>query len=115
MATYIARRLLLVPVLLFGVTVLIFACCSSSHRSSVRPSTLRDFPRNDRVLHGIIKKYGLDQPLYVQYWRWLVGTTEPGHGRTQGGILFGDFGYSRVGFPASCRSDQHARSPTRWI
>src|SRR5687768_10118455 len=97
MATYIARRLLLVPVLLFGVTVLIFAMLQ--FLSPVERSALyvADLPRNDRVLQGIIKKYGLDQPLYVQYWRWLVGTTDQVTGERRGGILFGDFGYSRVG------------------
>jgi ABC-type dipeptide/oligopeptide/nickel transport system permease component len=32
-----------------------------------------DIPRNEKALDSIIKKYGLDDPLYVQYWRWLVG------------------------------------------
>ena len=39
-------------------------------------------------------------PLYVQYWRWLVGVINPITGERKGGILFGDFGYSRVGLPA---------------
>ncbi|HJR79708.1 MAG TPA: ABC transporter permease [Anaerolineales bacterium] len=97
MVTYIARRLLLVPVLLFGVTVLIFLMLQLL--SPVERSALyvADFPRNERVLDGIIKKYGLDQPMHIQYWRWLVGTTDARTGERDGGILFGDFGYSRVG------------------
>jgi peptide/nickel transport system permease protein len=97
MATYIIRRLLLVPVLLFGVTVLIFGMLQ--FLSPVERSALyvRDIPRNDKALEGIIKKYGLDKPLPVQYWRWLVGTTNQLTGERQGGVLFGDFGYSRVG------------------
>jgi peptide/nickel transport system permease protein len=97
MATYIIRRLLLVPVLLFGVTVMIFGMLQLL--SPVERSALyvRDFPKNENALQGIIKKYGLDQPLYVQYWRWLVGTTNQVTGERQGGILFGEFGYSRVG------------------
>lgn len=97
MVTYIIRRLLLVPVLLFGVTVLIFGMLQLL--SPVERSALyvRDFPKNEHALQGIIKKYGLDQPLYVQYWRWLVGTTDARTGERAGGILFGEFGYSRVG------------------
>ena len=97
MATYIIRRLLLVPVLLFGVTVLIFAMLQ--FLSPVERSALyvRDIPKNDKAIEGIIKRYGLDQPIYVQYWRWLVGTTDPVTGGRRGGIIFGDFGYSRVG------------------
>ena len=73
MATYIIRRLLLVPILLFGVTVLIFGMLQ--FLSPVERSALyvRDIPKNENAINGIIKQYGLDQPIYVQYWRWLVG------------------------------------------
>jgi len=94
MVTYITRRLLLVPVLLFGVTVLIFLMLQ--FLTPVERATLyvRDIPKNNNAISGIIKQYGLDQPLYVQYWRWLVGHTVGGE--RKGGILFGDFGYSRT-------------------
>jgi peptide/nickel transport system permease protein len=96
MATYIIRRLLLVPVLLFGVTVLIFGMLQ--FLSPVERSALyvKDIPKNDNAVNGIIKQYGLDQPLYVQYWRWMVGRINPATGKRTGGIVFGDFGYSRT-------------------
>jgi peptide/nickel transport system permease protein len=96
MTTYILRRLLLVPVLLFGVTVLIFGMLQ--FLSPVQRSALyiRDVPKNDKAVEGVIKQYGLDQPLYVQYWKWMVGVEDPRTGERRGGILFGDFGYSRV-------------------
>ncbi|MDD2922348.1 MAG: ABC transporter permease [Anaerolineales bacterium] len=49
------------------------------------------------MVEGVIKKYKLDRPLYEQYWTWLVGTVDVGSGERHGGILFGDFGYSRTG------------------
>lgn len=96
MTTFIVRRLLLVPVLLFGVTVLIFGMLQ--FLSPVERSALyvRDIPKNDNAVQGIIKQYGLDQPLYIQYWKWLVGVVDKTTGERRGGILFGDFGYSRV-------------------
>jgi len=94
MTTYIIRRLLLVPVLLFGVTVLIFAMLQFLDPVERSALYLRDFPKTDAQLNGIIKQYGLDQPIYVQYWRWLVGRTV--NGERKGGIIFGDFGYSRT-------------------
>jgi peptide/nickel transport system permease protein len=96
MTTYIIRRLLLVPVLLFGVTVLIFAMLQ--FLSPVERSALyvRDIPKNDNAINAIIRQYGLDKPIYVQYWRWLVGQHNPVTGGRQGGIIFGDFGYSRT-------------------
>lgn len=96
MVNYIIRRLLLVPVLLFGVTVLIFGMLQ--FLSPVERSALyvRDIPRNERALDGVIKQYGLDQPIYVQYWKWLVGAQNVNTGEIKGGILRGDFGYSRT-------------------
>ena len=57
---------------------------------------VRDFPKNDKQIQGIIRKYGLDRPIYEQYWRWLVGVKDPGTGKREGGVLYGDFGYSRT-------------------
>lgn len=96
MVNYIIRRLLLIPLILFGVTVLIFGMLQ--FLSPVERSALyvRDIPKNERALDGIIKRYGLDQPIPVQYWKWLVGTTDPRTDEIRGGILRGDFGYSRT-------------------
>jgi peptide/nickel transport system permease protein len=57
---------------------------------------VREFPKNERALDALIKQYGLDQPVYVQYWTWLVGHKNPNTGEVNGGILRGDFGYSRT-------------------
>jgi ABC-type dipeptide/oligopeptide/nickel transport system permease component len=96
MVTYIIRRLLLVPLLLFGVTILIFGMLQFISPIERTALYVRDIPKNDKAIEGVIKKYGFDQPIYVQYWRWLVGTIDPGSGNRNGGILFGDFGYSRT-------------------
>lgn len=97
MLTYITRRLLMVPLLLTGVTMLIFAMLQ--FLSPVERSALyvRDVPKNENAINGIIKRYGLDKPIYEQYWRWLVGTVDAQSGERAGGILFGNFGYSRTG------------------
>lgn len=96
MVTYILRRLLLVPLLLVGVTILIFGMLqflSPIERSALY---IRDVPKNEHAVEGVIKQYGLDKPLYVQYWKWLTGVIDSRTGERKGGILFGDFGYSRV-------------------
>ena len=96
MTNYIIRRLLLVPVLLLGVTIMIFMMLQLL--SPVERSALyvRDIPKNENAIAGIIKKYDLDKPFYVQYWNWLVGKVDKTSGERHGGILFGDFGYSRT-------------------
>jgi peptide/nickel transport system permease protein len=97
MTNYIARRLLLVPILLIGTTVMIFAfisLLSPAERSSLY---LRDVPRNENAWNAAIKKFCLDCPIYKQYWNWMVGIKDPTTGEVAGGILRGDFGYSRTG------------------
>lgn len=96
MLNYIIRRLLMVPLMLFGVTLLIFGMLQLL--SPVERSALyvRDMPKNERALDGVIKQYGLDKPIYVQYWKWLVGIRNTATGEIKGGILRGDFGYSRT-------------------
>ena len=96
MTTYIIRRLLLLPLLLFGVTLLIFGMLQ--FLSPVERSALyiRSEPHTDKAVQAVITQYGLDKPLYMQYWRWLVGFKSQATGERQGGILFGNFGYSRV-------------------
>ncbi len=95
MTNYIIRRLLIMPITLFGVTVLIFAMLafvSPEERSSLY---VRDIPHNEAALDGIIRRYGLADPIPVQYWHWLVGRQDPVTGQMVGGVLRGDLGYSR--------------------
>ncbi|HOV30316.1 MAG TPA: ABC transporter permease [Anaerolineaceae bacterium] len=96
MTNYIIRRLLMVPLLLFGVTIIIFGMLQLLGPVERSALYIKDFPKNDKQVQAVIKQYGLDQPLYVQYWRWLTGVIDPITGERQGGILYGDFGYSRT-------------------
>lgn len=96
MTNYIIRRLLLVPVLLIGITLIIFGMLQLLGPVERSALYVVDFPRNDKQIEGLIRKYGLDDPFFVQYWRWLAGVEDPVTGERDGGILFGDFGYSRT-------------------
>lgn len=95
MVTYIIRRLLMVPLLLFGVTILIFGMLQFLSPVERTALYIRDFPKNEKAIAGLIKRYGFDQPFYVQYWTWLTGSVDKTSGAREGGILFGNFGYSR--------------------
>lgn len=97
MTNYIIRRLLLVPVLLVGVTIIIFAMLQFLGPVERSALYVKDFPKNERQIEGIIRKYGLDRPIYEQYWIWLWGKQDVVTGDWKGGILRGDFGYSRTG------------------
>jgi peptide/nickel transport system permease protein len=96
MLSYVLRRLALMPILLFGVTVLIFFMLqflSPVERASLY---VRELVRNDRIIDGIIRQYNLDAPLPIQYWNWLVGQRNAETGEVSGGVLRGNFGYSRT-------------------
>jgi ABC-type dipeptide/oligopeptide/nickel transport system permease component len=58
---------------------------------------VRDVPKRQGAIDGIIKKYGLDDPVPVQYWYWMVGRTDEDTNKTKGGVLRGDLGFSKVG------------------
>lgn len=95
MTQFIIRRVLIMPVLLFGVTLLIFGMMSFLGPNQRVALYVTDIPKSDLQMDTLIKRYGLDKPFPVQYWRWLVGTKSPSTGEWEGGIIRGNFGYSR--------------------
>lgn len=96
MLTYVIRRLLLVPFLLFGVTILIFGMLQFLDPVERASLYVRGDPKANQI-DAAIKKYCLDCPIPVQYLNWLVGHVDSVTGEREGGILFGDFGWSKTG------------------
>jgi peptide/nickel transport system permease protein len=97
MVAYIIRRLLIVPILLLGVTMLIFAMLSLLTPYERASLYVTDIPKRQGAIDGIIEKYGLDDPVHIQYWYWMVGRKDPDNGEIKGGVLRGDLGFSKVG------------------
>ena len=96
MVNFIIRRLLLMPITVIGVTIMIFMMLQFLKPVDRAALYVRDVPKNPNELDAIIHKYGLDDPVPLQYWHWLVGRADPATGEVVGGILRGDFGYSRT-------------------
>ncbi|HLE78721.1 MAG TPA: ABC transporter permease [bacterium] len=83
MTAFVGRRLILLPVVAFGVTVLIFALLqflSPDQRASLYVTDPRQFDRID----SIIRAHGLDKPVHIQYWNWLKE------------LAHGNFGWSKT-------------------
>ncbi len=101
MYAYIIRRLLIMPVILFGVTILLFLMVSMLPEDARLALYLRDIPKNPKQSETLIRQYGLNDPIYVQYANWLFGRegADPNTGEVSihGGVLRGDFGWSRTG------------------
>ena len=96
MVTYIIRRLSLVPLLLFGVSILIFGMLQFLDPVERASLYVRGDFKSEAQVDAVINRYCLNCPIYKQYTNWLVGTINPVNGEREGGILFGNFGWSRT-------------------
>lgn len=98
MVNYIIRRLLIIPFILLGVTLLLFSIISLMKPIDRAQSMFTtDIPNRPRNWEGLIEKYGLDDPIHIQYWHWLVGMEDPDTGELVGGVLRGNLGWSLSG------------------
>ena len=97
MFRYVVRRLLIIPVILFFVSILVFVMLSWLTPYERASLYVTDIPKRQGAIEGIIEKYGLDDPIPVQYYYWMVGRKDEDTGEIKGGILRGDLGWSKVG------------------
>lgn len=97
MLSFIIRRLMILPLLLLAVTILIFSMLSMLTPYERASLYVQDIPKRQGAMEAIIKKYGLDDPVPVQYWRWMTGTKDPQTGEREGGVVFGNLGWSKTG------------------
>ncbi|MFW6294787.1 MAG: ABC transporter permease [Halanaerobium sp.] len=84
MISYILRRLFILPVILLGVSLLIFSMIMMLGPYQ-RLSTYITDPaqlKGAEDIDQLVAKYGLDDPWYEQYGRWITGVAQ------------GDFGWS---------------------
>ncbi|MFC2108870.1 ABC transporter permease, partial [Candidatus Bipolaricaulota bacterium] len=74
MLTYVLRRLLMLPVVLIGVTLLIFALLqllSPFSRLAMFVTDPNQLKQGPEQLQEMVESLGLDDPVWVQYGRWL--------------------------------------------
>lgn len=84
MLSYIGRRLLILPIVLVGLSLLIFAMLQMLDPAERASLYVSSPPKTARALQDIVTKYGLNDPLYVQYFRWV------------GRVFHGDLGWSKT-------------------
>jgi peptide/nickel transport system permease protein len=80
---YIIRRLFLLVPVLFGVSLLVFALLQLFSPAE-RASLFITDPKQAKDISGIIQKYRLDEPVYVQYGVWISQ------------VVRGNLGWSKV-------------------
>ncbi len=84
MTHYIIRRLLILPIVLLGLSLLIFGMLQALDPAERAALYVTSPPKNPRALEDIIHQYGLDQPLYIQYVHWLDS------------VIHGNLGWSKT-------------------
>jgi peptide/nickel transport system permease protein len=68
--------------LLIGITFISFLVISLAPGGPLDFLTPEDPNASAEVRERLIKEFGLDQPVYVQYWRWLTRVVRLDFGRT---------------------------------
>lgn len=90
MRAYIIRRLLLVIPTVLGVTLLIFSIIQFFTPMQRASLFLGENPKEIGSIDEVIEKYGLNAPVYIQYFRWISE------------ILKGNLGWSEtINYPVS--------------
>lgn len=85
MHRYIIRRLLVLPFILFGVSLMIFGMMQFLTPYQRAALYVSDVPKRTGAMDALVQKYGLDRPVHEQYLRWA------------GNVLKGDLGFSTRG------------------
>ena len=87
MAGFIIRRLLYMIPMMFAISIVTFIIIQLPPGDFLTALQARLASQSESidpgVLAGLRERYGLDQPFFVQYWKWISGI-----------VLRGDFGQS---------------------
>ncbi len=84
MINYIIRRLLVLPLVLLGISIMVFGMLQFLDPAERAALYVTSIPKTATALNDIIQRYGLNQPVYVQYWNWLKS------------VFSGDLGWSKT-------------------
>ena len=95
MARFIVRRLILLVPILLGLSLLVFLWIRALPASPAQ--SLLGERATPETIRQIEEQYGLDEPIHVQYWKYLKTARKgrpryddpdapPGHRRAQGAV-----------------------------
>src|SRR5262245_23226474 len=82
MVLFALRRLALCVPLLIGITFISYLVISLAPGGPLDFLTPEDPNASAEVRERLMQEFGLDQPVYVQYWRWLQRVVRLDFGRT---------------------------------
>lgn len=85
MAAYLIRRVMYMPIVLWAISIVAFVVIQlppGDYLSTMIAAMAADGAVDPALIQNLRVRYGLDQPIVVQYMRWI------------GGVVQGDFGWS---------------------
>jgi len=74
MLAYTIRRLLMLPLIMLILSLIVFLLLSALgpvQQLASYVTSPEQLKGGTQVIHALIHKYGLDQPIYIRYWNWL--------------------------------------------
>lgn len=82
MLSYLLKRFLILVVTFWGITILSFGILHLAPGSPLDPLTEFNPKITPEFREKLVKMYGLDKPLHIQYWNWLKGIIKLDFGRS---------------------------------
>jgi peptide/nickel transport system permease protein len=86
MAAFIVRRFFYMITTLIFISIIGFVIINLPSGSYVdfyiQERQMQGTNTSEGEIQGIIKRFGLDEPIYVQYWRWITGFVQGDFGRS---------------------------------
>lgn len=82
MIAFLLKRFLTLIITLLGITIISFSIIHLAPGGPLSPLTEFNPKITPEYREKLVKMYGLDKPLYVQYWKWLKGIIKLDFGRS---------------------------------
>ncbi len=82
MIAFLLRRFLTLIITFFGITIISFSIIHLAPGGPLSPFTEFNPKITPEYREKLIKMYGLDKPLYIQYWNWLKGIAKLDFGKS---------------------------------
>jgi peptide/nickel transport system permease protein len=82
MGKYLLKRLILMIPVLFGITVISFTVMKIAPGDPVSLYTDLNPNMNEETINRLREHYGLNDPIHVQYWKWLSNMLRLDFGRS---------------------------------
>lgn len=82
MITFLLKRFLTLIITFFGITIISFSIIHLAPGGPLSPFTEFNPKITPEYREKLVKMYGLDKPLYIQYWNWLKGIAKLDFGKS---------------------------------